>query len=226
MNCREAQTRISDALTAGTPLRADALAHWESCTACQEFHEERQKLFSALDAGLAIVANRPLPPSLFPRVREQIEVAKPRRAWFVRWAPAGTALVLVCVVALPLMHRGDRKTAANVARTADQKGTETVTKGQLDSMVAPKTSTAPRVASTVRPKQAATHPRFVSARTEVLVGNEEARGFNHLVASIRQKPGLGQGFLKAALLPPEEMKPVPLIEIAELRVSPLADEQW
>jgi hypothetical protein len=61
---------------------------------------------------------------------------------------------------------------------------------------------------------------------EVVMGREEARGLHQLVYSIHQKPALAEGFLRPVALPPDEMKPVPLIEIAELTMSPLADEQW
>jgi hypothetical protein len=67
---------------------------------------------------------------------------------------------------------------------------------------------------------------MMSPQMEVVFDHREAQGLAHLADSIYQKPAWGRAFLHPAAMPPEEMKTLPPIEIAELKVPPLEDEQW
>jgi hypothetical protein len=96
--------------------------------------------------------------------------------------------------------------------------------GQVQAAVRPGLST-PSVTRAAHSGRTASRDISTPAHMEVLFDKEEARGLDHLVDSIREKPALGRGFFQAAALPPDEMKPAPLIEIAELRVAPLAEPQ-
>jgi hypothetical protein len=225
MNCQEVREKICDSLAAGNSAAADVLAHKESCTACQDFYVSQQRLFHSLDAGLHSIANAAVPPSLLPAVRSHIENAGPQRAWIYTWLPAGAAVVLLCAIALPL-HRAERRTTSLRAVSSAQRGSAPVTEGGMRAAVHPNLPTEPRVRRVGGPGRTAWRSRSTSALMEVVVGKEEARGLTHLVSSIHREPALGQGYLRPVALPPDEMKPVPLLEIAELRMSTLADQQW
>jgi hypothetical protein len=227
MNCDRARQQITDSLAArALALPADVAAHWNSCVACQDFYQSQQKLFCSLDAGLRTTANAPVPPWLIPAVHLRIQDTVPRRAWIHTWLPAGAAAVaLLCAVAVPMLHRAERRTASAHARSSDYPGNVPLPAGEIQAAVRSNPPAAPRVAPVVRVRRVGPRVRPTSADMEVMVDKGEARGLDHLVDSIRQKPALGRGFFQAAALPPDEMKPVPLIEIAELRVAPLAEAQ-
>jgi hypothetical protein len=226
MNCEQVRRKISDSLAAGIALLPPDLAgHKKTCAACRDFYEAQSELFRSLNTGLKTIAYAPVPPSLIPTVRSRIQDAAPRRAWIYTWLLAGAAVVLLCAVVLPLLHRAERRTPSPLVRSSDRRGDAQVTAGGIQATVRPNLSIAPRVTHVTHTRRTVLRDSSTSAHVEVIFDGEEARGLDHLVDSIRQKPALGRGFFQAAALPPDEMKPAPLIEIAELRVAPLADGQ-
>ena len=61
------------------------------------------------------MANEPVPVSLLPRVRARMEENRAGNSWFYRLLPIAAALVIACLIALPLVRRSLRFGDAQVS---------------------------------------------------------------------------------------------------------------
>ena len=225
MNCKQFQKEMLDALVAGEPAGPSIAHHGRECPDCRAFGEQQASLLNSIGQGLAGIANSSVPPSLLPAVRNQIQVTqKARRSGLYALASAG----VVCALAWAVL-------ALHLWRVATTHDSSPLAKPEVASVVVPDVSTknpqnrAKLASAIARPRQTrmANHPKvFRSRHLEVIVDRKEARELAHLADSVREKPAWGQGFLRQAPAPPQEMTPLPPIEIAQLKVTALAEEKW
>jgi len=99
MPCDAYKHALSEAAT-GAPASIALRSHLESCADCRAALAEEQALYSSIDAGLGIVANAEVPPSLIPSVRARLnEHPAAARRWFGPvLAPLAAALILGILV--------------------------------------------------------------------------------------------------------------------------------
>lgn len=217
MNCARVQQQIVDSLALRKVVEASAAAHLSDCPECRAFEEEQSLLFGSIDLALTAIANAPVPASLLPAVRSNIQASQKRPVALYGWLSAGVVAAVACaflIARMPHVHPapGATSTTASTATSA------TVTQAL------PKRDAVPLALRThSRRVQKANHPDMVA---EVLIDRTEAADLGRLADSVRRQPAWGQGLLRQAPLPPEEMKPLAAIEIAQLNVKPLTEEKW
>ena len=218
MNCARVRQQIVDSLALNEAVEADVAVHLGDCPGCRGFYEEQSLLFVSMDRTLAAIANAPVPPSLLPAVRSSIQAPQNRPVVLYGWlSAAGAAAVVACAILIAQLshvHAPLNVKPSSVSTTAT-------------------TTVAPALhASAVVPSVVQTRSRRVEksnhfdVMAEVVFDRREAADLARLADSIRQQPAWGQGFLHRAPLPPEEMKPLPAIEIAQLDVKPLSEQKW
>ena len=116
MNCQSAKEQITDTLAAGSvELTGDLTGHVRSCSGCGTFYARQAELFRAIDSALSAMANEPVPASLLPRVRAQMEETHVSSLWLYRPLPIAAILVIACLIAFPLVRRSFRSDSLRVA---------------------------------------------------------------------------------------------------------------
>jgi len=212
MNCKEFRRTITDLLAnSAAALPPLAAAHQQSCASCCEYYASETKLFSSISTELQSIVNAPIPPSLVPAVRTQLEnVNAPSLVWATRWSFAIVAVIAVLLVSFA--HTSFR--APFIATT-----TQTA-----ESVPALSLSSGP--ASSPQPKKAHHPPGTkrelstlsTSHADQVIVLPEERRAFAEFVAQIPQ-----ENQTAIALTHPAPALPDIPIEIASLNID---DLQW
>lgn len=99
MPCEPYQDALMSA-AAGAPATRALRSHLTSCEVCRTALAEEQALHAAIDAGLRIITNPAVPPSLIPSVRVRLQESAPRPRWtFAQLVPAAVVLLVVLFVA-------------------------------------------------------------------------------------------------------------------------------
>jgi hypothetical protein len=205
-----AQKEITDRLASGeSKFQGELGHHVRSCASCTAFLTDQATLFRAIDSGLHIIADEPVPPSLLPGIRVRLEEeVSPRLLWIPTWRVGATAALVVLAVAIGIELRRSATTGRAIGNTslvAHAPGSESLTK-----------AAAPRA---LAPFPQPTHPRITtitsvpapSQTPEVLVLREEQQGFAHFVNELSNdrdaalalasaKPGKDNAPVEIALL--------------------------
>lgn len=220
MPCNEYQDALMDLASTGHATAALG-QHLPLCGACRERLEQERILLTAIDAGVSLAANRPVPGSLVPRVLEEIHTTSgPRRiSWRYAWLaiPTGLAaaalLLLLRPVAPPDARKGPQTSPTVRASVWTEPGS-----------VVPKAGRPGRKSVTVS-RRASGRPAATGVNSsdfpEVLVPDEEGQAFRRFVARLRSDEGLAQAYLTPAPRRPAGAPEMAVVEIARLHVPPL-----
>jgi anti-sigma factor RsiW len=73
MPCEHFQDALIEAAATRAEPQGEVRVHLQNCAACQAAFEQEQSLFASIDAGVRVVANAEVPPSLMPRVRAALD---------------------------------------------------------------------------------------------------------------------------------------------------------
>jgi len=218
MNCKQCQEEILESLAAGAADLAPAiLDHRNSCTECSEFYKAQWDLFRSLDDGLRSLANQPVPPSLFPRVRTRMdEQPVGRRLWTPAWGFAAT----ITVVLLLFGVSREFHTAVNHPNISDDSPAVSQT------VVNP----APVLAPIQQPtKDSANHqvslPALSTAAPEVIVLAEEREAFARFVAEVPENRETTLALTQPAHAAASDLRDIALLRIEELDLKPLREAE-
>jgi anti-sigma factor RsiW len=86
MPCEHFQDALIEAAATRAEPQGEVRVHLQNCAACQAAFEQEQSLFASIDAGVRVVANAEVPPSLMPRVRAALdEIVAPKPVWSPKW---------------------------------------------------------------------------------------------------------------------------------------------
>jgi len=223
MNCKQCQEEILESLAADASVLAPAvLDHRNSCTVCSEFYKAQWDLFRSLDDGLKSLANQPVPPSLFPRVRTRMDEQPGGRGL---WAPAW-GLAATITVALLLFGVGRKfHPAVNHPDISDDSS------AVLQNVVNP----APVLALVQQPKPSKDLPgrsaHHVSSTVpsaavpEVVVLAEEREAFARFVSEVPQNREAALALTRPAPAAAGDLREVALLKIEELDLKPLKEAE-
>lgn len=229
MSCNSVQTMLREALWAGDETRLASLEkHLAACEVCRAAMEQERNLLVRMDAELRAMVSVPVPASLPARVRVGFEAPWPRSIWVPKYALASVGLLLVALVGFRVAENRvlDSKLPVPQAQR-DRAGSFVQSAPPEPANLLAGRAAEPRPATPVKSAgQPPLRKRAVSLRQpvhpEVLVGAEEARGFQQLTRTVEQKPELGRELIATAA-PPAEVFVAPLA-ISEVRVAPLGEE--
>ncbi|HXL22760.1 MAG TPA: hypothetical protein VOA78_09850 [Candidatus Dormibacteraeota bacterium] len=99
MPCEPYQDALVSA-AAGAQVTRALRSHLLACDACRTALAEEQALHASIDAGLRIITNPAVPPSLIPSVRVRLQESALRPRWTVaQLVPAAVVLLVVLFVA-------------------------------------------------------------------------------------------------------------------------------
>jgi hypothetical protein len=217
MNCRIAQSKITDRFAAESPvLPEEVCAHWETCQSCREFYESERTLFASLDLGLETLVNEPVPSSLAPRVRARLSQTSLESSWTAGWKIAVLA-VATLVLGLGLLWKIHPDHVAVPRRTPIARTTP---------QTAPHTSSAPSSApvATVSVKHVVIASSQTEAMPEVIVLAEERRAYARFAAgSVALLPVAPVIAPTTAEMDDKPME-IGLLQIEEIEVQPLESQ--
>jgi hypothetical protein len=216
----ETAAQQSDSLitVGGDGVPAALTEHLQTCPDCRVAFAQEQSLFAAIDASLHSTANAEIPPSLFPRVRAQIETSAPP---IIRWSPVSFALAAAALLTFLLVGKA-------IFNNPVQQGIPVA----VDFHSEP---TPPQISSPIaQPNPSPRHNRPTSFRTErirrdassnspiALVPPSQRQAIDQLIHGLQTGKIDGQTFLAAhAPVNDLEIKPidVPAVDVKSLETS-------
>lgn len=220
MNCERIRKELSDVVAAGeSELAATLTQHLKSCEACRAYYEAEAQLLLSIDAGLGSLVNQPVPPSLLPRVREQLQEPAPRRAWLFALLPATVVLVVVALVALPRLRQ--TSIPAGQPITSIPSNVPETVKAHPETTKVEKAQARYTKHPSLRTTRAHSPLEHKAAAPEVIVGPEESRGLMLLASTVVHEPALGKALLNPVAPAAPFSKPIVSQEIAPLEVASL-----
>jgi len=240
MTCDHHQHALLELAAHGAEPDPELSAHLQACSSCHSAFENERSLFASIDSCLRSSANAEIPPSFIPAVRAQLQRESQRESPTARgssratdrlvWASAFAAAAFILFFFARLDHR------LKPQSRDDHFATQTT-----ESPVAPPTIAAAKPPRGDSPRIApATGKRFTSKAAIVL--NKNSQQIKNPEPKIIVPPD--QEILLARYadqfrrhhrssstllteIAPDQTGPlqVPLIQIAELDVKPLASDQ-
>lgn len=222
MNCQEVRQKISGALAAEVPqLPEDLAGHERSCPACHDFYQAQSQLFRSLDAGLQVIANRPVPPSLLPAIRMRIESMLPKRGVrrLVLWPAAGVTAIACALLFFSFLRRPQTPRDTHVASAPigglkqDVASTEQTPQTRVVASREPVRRSTRRTRSTPEP--------VVQTGATVVIDRSESRGLVLLARVAFQEPETAQ-----KLAPQQDSSPLVIqpVAIPGLEIRPLGED--
>jgi len=220
MNCTNYQRKIVDAAAAGEELlQGDIAVHLQTCSWCRIYSEQQRALFQAMDSGLSVLVNSPVPPSLLPGVRARTEKGKSSSSFrLLAWqlgAMAGAVLLAVfLVLRWPRVQSRNPELQIAHAVTSEQPNATLVGHQARQPADKPVSIRSKQVRS--KRTGSATQPSM-----QVIVLAEEQEGFRRFVAQVP-----GQGAVAVALTRPAQVSPdvplqIALLQIENMELKPL-----
>jgi len=225
MNCEQTRRRIIDALASGLVKFPPELSeHVALCSACSRFQERQTRLFAAIDSGLALAINHPVPASLLPGVRARLDAMSAHRSAVpLVGRQMVFALILVLVTGVGMFWRTQpqkepiAKVIARPTASAIAVSAQPVKGGRARKKVNP--NRAPYRGTRGQAASQFTGP-------EVLVRPEEAWALAHLANTVQRQPDWAKAMLRQALLSSTDMSAIPAIQIKDVMVPRLDSEKW
>lgn len=215
MNCKECQKQILQSLAANECVVPEAAAHRTACAACAALYREQQELFRRVDTGLQSLVNQPVPPSLLPRVRGQLEVIPVSPwAWWPVWSL--TVVAAVAILGFTVAHvPGRPHSVANfrqIASIASQRKVPPQSiRGHARTLAHRKALVLPGPNH-----KSATREVPRTPAPDVIVSIEERRAFASFVAQVSENSALAAG-----LTQPVPKSDADKGEIASLQIDPM-----
>jgi len=218
MNCRRAQEEIVDAIASRESGWCGVLdQHVRECAGCRGFLASQASLASAIDSQLRLIAKKPVPPSLLPRVHARLEQETALRQSIPRWQFAAVATVVVLLVAASnRMSDSDeperpRETTAKVAP-----GTPHANYPAASPPINHPAPETPQVTA-IRKASVSAH----SSAPEVLILPEEQRAFRRFVSEISKDQDSAKALVSAAPGNGDAPVEIALLTIENVEVKPL-----
>jgi hypothetical protein len=217
MNCRSAQEEIVDAMASREyELRGKLDRHVRECAGCSAFLASQTSLSAAVDSHLRLIANEPVPPSLLPGVRAQLDQEPAPRQWAFSWRFAAVAAAVVLLLAAGIrMLRSDTSGRAPEATAQVAPGSPSVNRA---ATVGPQAQQPARKTSRVI-RKAGVHAH--SSAPEVLVLPEEQQAFRRFVSDISKDWDVAKVSVAAAPDSADAAVEIALLTIENVEVKPL-----
>jgi hypothetical protein len=234
MICDHYKQALLELAARGAEPDPQLLAHLQACSSCRSAFENERGLFASIDSCLRSSADTEIPSSFIPTVRAQLQRESPagqgaRITNPLFWLPASAAAAII----LFIFASQDRQVKPQP--TGEQFATE-----RIESPVATATTLASPSAATTAPMTAAVGKRFASkaiirsdknpvrassSGPEILVPRDQEILLARYADQFRRHHQSSATLLTEVAPDQTDQLQVPLIQIAELEVKPLADTQ-
>jgi hypothetical protein len=236
MICHHHKQALLELVAAGVEPNTELHAHLQACSSCRSAFENERSLFTSIDACLRSSAAAEIPSSFIPTVRAQLQRESPSAKGSapitnpLLWLPAIAAAAII----LFIFASQDRRVKSQP--TVEQSATQ-----RNESPVATATTAASPSQATAAPIHRSSngnrHPnktvivsdknpvRASSSAPEILVPPDQEILLARYADQFRRHHQSSATLLTEVA--PDQSAPlqVPLIQIAELEVMPLADTQ-
>jgi hypothetical protein len=235
MTCHHYKQALLELAAAGAETKPDPqlLAHLQACASCRSAFQNERSLFASIDSCLRSSANAEIPSSFIPTVRAQLQRESPA-AQGVRitnpllWLPAIAAAAIILVIFAGQDRRVKSQPTDELAteRTESPVATAPTAASPSQATTAPiAAAVGKRVASKAIIRPDTNSVRAGSSNPEILVPPDQEILLAHYADQFRRHHQSSATLLTEVA--PDQTTPleVPLIQIAELDVKPLADTQ-
>lgn len=218
MNCQQSQKKIRDSLAAGeSRLAPELAAHENSCEACRQFHAAQLQLFRSLEIGLRSISNAPVPASLLPGVRAQLEqetvslyAALPRWTFVVAAAVAFLAVSTAYALRHPAKQFHLPQTISTAAVQTPGKANPLASSIQES----PKSFRPPASKGVVRKRPSA-------SAFQIIVPPDERTAFIRLLAELPQHRDLALALAQPAPKSTDAPVEIAVLQIDVLDLAPI-----
>ncbi|MDQ1407580.1 MAG: hypothetical protein QOG55_3209 [Acidobacteriaceae bacterium] len=236
MTCHHYKQALLELAAAGPETNPDPKlqAHLQSCSSCRSAFENERSLFASIDSCLRSSANAEIPSSFIPAVRAQLQRESPAAQEApitnpLLWLPAIAAAAIILFIF-----------ASQYRRVKSQPTAEHFATERTESPVATATTAASPSQATTAPITAAVGKRFAtkaiimpdknpvrasSGDPEILVPPDQEILLARYADQFRRHHQSSATLLTEVTPDQRDQLQVPLIQIAELNVKPLAPEQ-
>jgi hypothetical protein len=232
MICGRYKNALLELAAAGAEANPQLHAHLQGCPSCRSAFENERSLFASIDSCLRSSANVELPPSFIPTVRAQLWRESP----LVRgnetvtnrllWVPSLVAATIILFIFVRLDRRAKLLTANE--QFATQRAPSPVTRPTtpVKPLQDPIPQITPAIGKSTAAKAVTTHekkpPQIERHGPEIIVPPDQEILLARYVDQWRRQHQPASTLLTEA--DPDQTAPlqVPLIQIAELDVKPLA----
>jgi len=234
MICNHYKQASLEVAARGAEPDPQLLAHLQACSSCRSAFESERSLLGSIDACLRSSANSEIPSSFIPTVRAQLQQESPaaqgeRITNPLLWLPAIAATAIILFIF-----------ASQDRRVKSQPTDEQFATKRIESPVATATTAASPSQVTTAPISAVVGKRFASKATikpdkkpvrvsgsdpEILVPPDQEILLARYADQFRQHHQSSATLLTEVAPDQTAQLQVPLIQIAELEVKPLADTQ-
>ncbi|MGB2627146.1 MAG: hypothetical protein WAK20_10190 [Candidatus Acidiferrum sp.] len=223
MNCSSVRGYLKVSLAADKlPIPSGISLHLDECEACKSFQRLESQLFQSVSRELDAMVNRPVPPSLLPRVRQQLEELPPSPSRTGIRISGAAVLVLAVFVAVVLLPRNVSRIYSSSQQTQQ---TENLSSERLPQPEQKRNVRQPNHEENdsipVPRRSAHSEKREKFSHTEVMVAGDELSGFIALSAAVYREPNIGKAILHPVAQPAENSQPIAPEAIAPLEVSDL-----
>jgi hypothetical protein len=232
MICVHYKQALFELAAAGAEPNPQLRAHLQACPSCRSAFENERSLFASIDSCLRSSANVELPPSFIPAVRAQLWREPPsvrgNEAVTNRllWVPALVAATIILFIFVRLDRRvkvvsPDERSVAQRAPSPDTRPKTASKPLQVTNLQNP-----PAIGKSTAGKAVLTHekkpPQIESRESEIIVPHDQEILMARYVDQWRRQHQPASTLLIET--GPDQTAPlkVPLIQIAELDVKPLA----
>ena len=234
MTCHHYKQALLELAAAGVEPSPELSAHLQACSSCHSTFENERSLLASIDSCLSSSANSEIPSSFIPTLRARLQRESPaaqaaRITNPLFWLPA----IAAAAVILFIFASQDR-------RIKSQPTDEHLATKRIESPVATATTSASPSQATTAPINAAVGKHFArksaimpdkkpsragSSELEILVPPDQEILLARYADQFRRHHQSSATLLTEVA--PDQTAPlqVPLIQIAELDVKPLADTQ-
>jgi hypothetical protein len=235
MICHHYKQALLELAARGAEPDPRLLAHLQACPSCRSAFEYERSLFASIDSCLRSSANSEIPSSFIPTLRAQLQRESPSAQGSARitnpllWLPAIAAAAIILFIF-----------ASQDRRVKPQPTAEQFATGRTESPVATATTAASPSQTTTAPISAAVGKRL-AGKAIIRPGNNSVRAStsdpeilvppDQEILLARYADQFRRHHRSSATLltevAPDQTAPlqVPLIQIAELDVKPLAPDQ-
>jgi hypothetical protein len=234
MTCHQYKQDLLELAAAGVEPSPELRAHLQACSSCHSAFENERSLFVSIDSCLRSSANTEIPSSFIPTVHAQLQRESPaaqgaRITSPLFWLPAIAAAAIILFIF-----------ASQDRRVTSQPTDEQFATARIESPVATATTAASPSQATTAPITAAVGKRFASkaiirpdknpvragsSDLEILVPPDQEILLARYADRFRRRHQSSARLLTEVAPDQTDQLQVPLIQIAELEVKPLADTQ-
>ena len=230
MTCHHYKQALLELAAAGVEPSPELSAHLQACSSCHSTFENERSLLASIDSCLSSSANSEIPSSFIPTLRARLQRESPaaqaaRITNPLFWLPAIAAAAIILFI---FASRGRQVKAQPTAEhfATERPESPVASASPSQSSTAPITAAVGKRFATKAINTLDKNPvRASSSASEILVPPDQEILLARYADQFRRHNQSSATLLPEVAPDQTDQLQVPLIQIAELEVKPLADTQ-